>query len=46
MTPGEGTSRRDYLKLMAAAEGLAETAPASWTQEAAKKTCLLGIGPG
>ena len=38
MTPGKGTSRRDYLKLMAAGAGLAATAPASWAQEAAKKT--------
>src|SRR3984893_12939391 len=38
MTPGKGISRRDYLKLMAAAGGLAATAPASWAQEAAKKT--------
>jgi hypothetical protein len=27
MTPGKGTSRRDYLKLMAAGAGLAATAP-------------------
>jgi alpha-L-fucosidase len=38
MTPGKGTSRRDYLKLMAAGAGLAATAPASWAQEAVKKT--------
>src|ERR1700681_4884955 len=38
MTPSKGTSRRDYLKLMAAGAGLAATAPASWAQEAAKKT--------
>ena len=38
MTPAKGTSRRDYLKLMAAGTGLAATAPASWAQEAVKKT--------
>src|SRR6266849_4143609 len=34
----KGTSRRDYLKLMAASAGLAATAPASWAQDAVKKT--------
>ncbi len=34
----KGTSRRDYLKLMAAGAGLAATAPASWAQDAVKKT--------
>ena len=38
MTPGKGTSRRDYLKLMAAGAGLAATAPVSWAQKAANKT--------
>src|ERR1700720_3093512 len=38
MMRGQGTSRRDYRKLMAAAGGLAATAPAGWAQEAAKKT--------
>src|SRR6202158_2741996 len=38
MMRGKGTSRRDYLKLMAAAGGLAATAPAGWAPEAAKKT--------
>src|SRR6202142_1547563 len=38
MTPGKGTSRRDYLRLMAAAAGLAATAPVSWAQEGVKKT--------
>ncbi len=41
MTPGKGTSRRDYLRLMAAAAGLAATAPASWAQEAATKTTRI-----
>src|ERR1700738_3837162 len=38
MTPGKGTSRRDYLKLMAAGAGLGATSPTSWAQEAVKKT--------
>jgi hypothetical protein len=38
MTPGKGTSRRAYLKLMAAGASLAATAQASWAQEAVKKT--------
>ena len=37
MMPGKGTSRRDYLKFMAAGAGLAATAPAGWAQEAVKK---------
>ena len=45
MTPGKGTSRRDYLRLMAAAAGLAATAPASWAQESAKKTTDLQPPP-
>src|ERR1700690_1440389 len=42
--PSKGTSRRDYLKLMAVAGGLAAAAPASWAQDSTPKT-PIAAGP-